>query len=199
MPAQMSSRAMKLGIGCLVLWASQSAALAQSGAMFPTNAAISNTSKLSYKVNFQTLSETSSTGSGDTSSFTSTSSVSITPPDTEDRPFTISDSTATRGGSNTGSVEINRFFPKNSYSDGAAADSSSPGVLENKFKDLSKVEISLDVAPKELTEEDKQKIILSSNFTTSASTTLSTYAESSSPNFVSSFQNVLLNKKFLTR
>lgn len=154
-----------------------------------------NKSTNNYKQYFQLSTATATSSSGDTSSFVSETSIEIKPVDTMSEAFTITDSFSNKGGSSITSMSINNFFPAGSDS---AANITDAG-LESKFKDLSDVTLGLAVKSKEISEEDKKLVVLNANFNAAASTTLNVYTESSSPTFVSIFQDVLFNKKVITR
>ena len=112
-----------------------------------------------------------------------------------DDPVITTDSFSAKSGSAITSMSVNNFFPAGS---GSPANINEAG-LESKFKDLSEVTLGLSVKPKELSEEDKKLVVLNANFNSAVSTTLNLYTESTSPTFVSVFQDVLFNKKTITR
>jgi hypothetical protein len=154
-----------------------------------------NISINNYKQYFQLSTATSTSSSGDTSSFVSEASIEIKPVETMNEAFTITDSFSTKGGSAITGMSINNFFPAGTSSGANVTDAG----LESKFKDLSDVTLGLAVKSKEISEEDKKLVTLNANFNAIASTTLNVYTESSSPTFVSIFQDVLFNKKTITR
>lgn len=154
-----------------------------------------NKSVSNYKQYFQLSTVTSESSSGDTSSFVAETSVEIKPVETMNEPLTITDSLSNKGGSSITAITINNFFPQG---EGSSANITDAG-LESKFKDLSDVTLGLGVKSKEISEADKKLAVLNANFSSATTTTLSIYTESTSPTFVSIFEDVLFNKKTLTR
>jgi hypothetical protein len=118
----------------------------------------------------------------------------------------ISDSYSRRSSSSNTTFEINNIFPKDSVSKstGNNSDQNSNGnpvdaetglpLLALQTKDLSSGALKMDIVP------SKEKIPLtttSASFSRTITETFSLYAESSSPNFVNSFSNVIFNKNYL--
>jgi hypothetical protein len=156
---------------------------------------ITNKSINNYRQYFNLSSVSSTTSSGNTEAFISETTVEIKPSKTLKEPFNVSDFLSVKGGSTNTSISISNFFPADDGAVGSISDES----LVDKFKDLSEVTLNLDVKPKELTSEQLKQIALSANFNVVASTKLEIYTESSSPTFVSSFQDIIFNKKLITR
>lgn len=154
-----------------------------------------NKSVNNYKQFFQLSSATAVSASGDATAFITETSINIKPAETMDDPVITTDSFSAKSGSAITSMSVNNFFPAGS---GSPANINEAG-LESKFKDLSEVTLGLSVKPKELSEEDKKLVVLNANFNSAVSTTLNLYTESTSPTFVSVFQDVLFNKKTITR
>lgn len=148
-----------------------------------------------YKQYYNLSSTSSVSSAGNSESFVATTSIEINAVPTKDQPLIVTDSYSSRSGSAISSIEINHFFPADKSSITAIDDPN----LNEKFKNLSEVVLSLDVKPKELTQAEKELIVLNAEFNALSSTTLNIYVESSSPTFVSSFQNVLFDKKMITR
>ena len=174
-------------------------------AQYVTNAPTRHNQASTYRQQFTRSSSTSSESSGQTEFFEAEAKSNVTASETSSVPFVISDSYSRKSSSSNTTFEINNIFPKDSFETSGSSpnqgNNSQPldpetglPLLALQTKDLSNGTIEMNVVP------SKDKVPLtttSATFSSTVTQTFSLYAESSSPNFVSSFSNVIFNKNYL--
>jgi len=175
-------------------------------AQYVINAPTRHKQSSAYRQQFMRSSSSSSESTGQTEFFEAEIQDNVKPSSTSDIPFVISDSYSRKSSSSNTTFEINNIFPKDSVSkstgngsdknnDGNAVDAETGlPLLALQTKDLSSGALKMDIVP------SKEKIPLtttSASFSRTITETFSLYAESSSPNFVNSFSNVIFNKNYL--
>jgi hypothetical protein len=177
-------------------------------AQYVVNAPVRNKQESVYRQQFSRSSSTSSESSGQTEFFETDVISNVTASETSSTPFIISDSFSRKASSSQTTFEVNNIFPK-----GSAASTSETGTGQDggtqaidpetgapifalQAKDLSNGTISINVLP---SKDKVPSTTTSATFNSTLTQSFSLYAESSSPNFVSSFSNVIFNKQYLGR